>query len=488
MITFPRRLARRLRGVFRRNTLGISTRGILPPLFFHAEETQLRVQHYHASLAVEYVHEENFVAPESIALPLDALADFEGRGDTTVALEAVRPDSTVVRWEDHGIPMVREYHVPAIETASDFPALPVRLELAPGNLLDALVEASRTCDDSSTRYALACILLRGDAQQIVATNGRELLIQGGYHFPWSGDALVKNSPVLSSKEFGRIESVAIGRTETHLVLRVGPWTLYLELQTEGRYPEVDTVLPDDTSAIARLSLDPDDAAFLLPALDRLPGASEQFAPATLDLNGKIAIRARGDDQPNPTELVLSRSRHSGSPMQIHTDRRYLARAIRLGLSELAIADARSPVVCRNGARTYGWQPLSAECVIEPSDSAVRIESAQPSTSPAPTSPPDPTSNAPKGKTHVSASVKQPKTKPKAEPATNGHITPDRTGSSVTGLAALIKEAEAVHEELSGIRARSKRLMVALRKHRRHERLVASTLASLKELKLQEVSG
>jgi hypothetical protein len=104
------------------------------------------------------------------------------------------------------------------------------------------------------------------------------------------------------------------------LLRGGPWTIFLKLETNGRYQYVNAVLPGDASAIARLPLDRDDAAFLLPALNRLPGASEQFAPATLDLNGRIAIRARGEDQSSPTELVLSRSRYTGSPMRIHANR------------------------------------------------------------------------------------------------------------------------------------------------------------------------
>jgi hypothetical protein len=89
---------------------------------------------------------------------------------------------------------------------------------------------------------------------------------------------------------------------------------------------------------------------------------------------------------------------------------------------------------------------------------------------------------------VGTPVKQSKTEPKIEPAANGHVAPDHNGTSVTGLAALIRDAEFVHEELARNRARTKRLAIALRKQRWHEHLVASTLASLKELKLQEVSG
>ena len=57
-----------------------------------------------------------------------------------------------------------------------------------------------------------------------------------------------------------------------------------------------------------------------------------------------------------------------------------------------------------------------------------------------------------------------------------------------GLAALIQEAEALHEALTDARARAGRLIVALRRYRSRERLVSSTLASLKALKLQEVAG
>jgi hypothetical protein len=108
-------------------------------------------------------------------------------------LEGVRPAAAVVRWDDCGIPLVRHYHVPAIETLRQFPGVQAQFEPAAVQLIDALVEASRTCDEQSTRYALGCSVLRGDQHQIVATDGRERLIQGRFHVPWTGDVLVRNS-------------------------------------------------------------------------------------------------------------------------------------------------------------------------------------------------------------------------------------------------------------------------------------------------------
>ena len=59
-------------------------------------------------------------------------------------------------------------------------------------------------------------------------------------------------------------------------------------------------------------------------------------------------------------------------------------------------------------------------------------------------------------------------------------------SPLIGLVALIKECESIHDTLTSARARTSRLVVALRRHRKRERLVNSTLESLKQLKLQEV--
>jgi hypothetical protein len=57
-----------------------------------------------------------------------------------------------------------------------------------------------------------------------------------------------------------------------------------------------------------------------------------------------------------------------------------------------------------------------------------------------------------------------------------------------GLAALIPEAEALHEALFEARTRTGWLVVALRRYRKRERLVSTTLAALQGLKLPEAAG
>jgi hypothetical protein len=101
---------------------------------------------------------------------------------------AVAPDRAVVRWEDRGIPQTREYSVTTLGT---FPEARATFEPATAGLLDALAEASGTAAEDITRYALNCMQVTGTTHEIVAIDGRQLLIQGGFQFPFEGDLLVR---------------------------------------------------------------------------------------------------------------------------------------------------------------------------------------------------------------------------------------------------------------------------------------------------------
>jgi hypothetical protein len=501
MITITRRQARRLRGVFRRCALGITHRGIIAPLVLRAEGTQLRAHHRYATLAVEHVEPGSYVPEETVALPLDALADFEGRAETPVVLETVAPDRTVARWDDRGIPQSREYHIAQLDKEGDLPGLPRSWTEIPGALLGALAEAGKTGIDDSPRYALNCIRLRGSTQDVGASDGHQLLIWSGFAFPWPGDVLIRRSPVFSCKELPRDRPVSVGRTDTHIMFRAGAWTLYCEIQADARFPRIDEAVPAAEATATTLQLDPGDAEFLGEALDRLPGADERFSPVTVDCNGRVAIRTRSAEQGQTTEILLSRSRYTGSPVRLNTDRHFLAPALGLGFPEIAIVDANSPLVCRDRSRIYCWQPLSPEAAIEPADDVTRIESPSPTTPTAiPQDEPPSTrttvsrlTRATKDNAPTNGAVNSPTngvtsgpTNGVASGTANGHATPENT--EPTTLAALIQEAEGLHEALTGTRVRAGRLIVALRRYRKRERLMTSALESIKQLKLQEVAG
>ena len=57
-----------------------------------------------------------------------------------------------------------------------------------------------------------------------------------------------------------------------------------------------------------------------------------------------------------------------------------------------------------------------------------------------------------------------------------------------GLAALIQEAEALHETLGTAKGRAQRLVVALRRQRKQARLMSGAIEALKQLRLQDVAA
>ena len=61
------------------------------------------------------------------------------------------------------------------------------------------------------------------------------------------------------------------------------------------------------------------------------------------------------------------------------------------------------------------------------------------------------------------------------------------GSGTGGIVALIQEAESLHDAPADAKARTRRLVGALRRHRKQARLTSATLAALRQLKLQEVA-
>jgi hypothetical protein len=492
MITLTRNQVRRLRAVFRRSTLGISHRGGVPELVLRAEGGQLRAQHRYADLAIEYAEPGSHPHCAGLAIPLDALADFEGAAETPVVLEAVAPDRTFTRWEDRGIPQSREYHLATpVDRAPGMPALPTSWAPAPPELLAALAEATETGTHDSTRYALNCIQLRGGRKQVVATDGRQLLVRSGFEFPWSDDVLIKGSPVFACRAISRDQPVEVGRTETHVVFRAGPWTIACEVPREVRFPDVERVIPQPGEVETRLRLDPEDAGFLETALGRLPGAGDINAPVTIDLNGQIAVRAMSAEQPGRvTELVLSKSAYTGSPLCLCTNRALLERALRLGFAEIGFTGIDSPFVCRDSAQIFAVQPLSGGSPAPADAEVIRIESGTAGGGRRSATHTETTRRTTtvreSGNGHEPVSAAEVHNRPSPGPA-------ETTGSAgtepqATSLAALIQEAEALHASLADVKSRTARLISGLRRQRKQSRLVAETLKSLRQLRLAETAG
>jgi hypothetical protein len=258
------------------------------------------------------------------------------------------------------VPHARDYD-PGKAAPSPFPEWPDGAAANGPELLAALGEAMRTAACDTGRYALSHVLLRGGKGEVVATDGRQLLIQGGFSFPFADEVLVPRVMLFGARGLPAGE-VLVARSADHVLFRVGPWTVALAIAKGGRFPNVDAVVPSPGGNSTCWRLGPGEAKALAQALPRLPGADEELAPVTVDLGRTAAVRARAGGQGRPTELVLPASAVEGKAVRFVIDRQYLARALKLGFDSFQVLGPGRPLACRDGRRTYVWMTLDQTAV------------------------------------------------------------------------------------------------------------------------------
>jgi hypothetical protein len=316
--------------------------------------------------------------------------------------------------------------------------------------------------------ALSRLQLRGSKGQVVATDGRQLLIQGGFELPWKEDLLVPSLPAFAGRELRGVSAVAVGRREGWVAIQVGPWTFQLAIDTSSRYPNVEQAIPNQQDTPSRLCLDSKDSEQLKAALPQLPGKADDCSPVTLDLNSPVSVRAREPGQEIVAEVVLARSSVSGTPICVNTNRMYLLRALQLGFQEIQFGKPSCPAVCREANRTYLWMLLDSKDAVAPTRPAM----------PEATPRPDP-SSAPLPPSRKKPVMPRPRPEPAPHPEGNGNGTPD--SQRLPNLDELIGEAEAIRAVLCESQTRLGRLIAALKQHRRQARLVQAAVESIRHL-------
>jgi hypothetical protein len=293
------------------------------------------------------------------------------------------------------------------------------------------------------------VQLRGKNDSVVGTDGKQLFVQSGFTLPWDDNVLVPRVAAFGCRELAGAGPVGVGRTKTHVAIRAGPWTVLLSIDTTGRYPNAEDVIPRTRANTARLQVSPEDAVLLIRVLAELPGRDEENCPVTLSLDKPPIVTARDAQHGAVQKAVLTGSTTSGPSRQLVMDRRYLRRALQLGFREIQI-NGDQPVVCRDERRIYVWMPLTGQQAVQ---TAANGAAAQPSQ-------PEP--------------VPSPDRRTDAMPAhANGQAAPEGRDGTPPAAAALdpIVEAETLRGLLHEAASRSNRLVAALKQQRRHFRAV-----------------
>jgi hypothetical protein len=441
MLTLPRVSTRVFRALLRK-CVPSRSRGPVPAVLLLAQGDVLSLVAATEDVTLRYTM-PNTGGEGSFLLPMTVLEEVEGTADAVEFIPKSK-GKAIARWSDCGVPKEIAIDLLPAKQAPDLPALPDVWSEATSALLVALYEAGRTAGRESGRYSTQRIQIRGAKGQILSTDCNQALIHGGFAFSFPETLYIPAVPVFAAKELAGLP-VRIGRTETHLVIEVGSWTIWLAIDRLARFPEIEAAVSKAKGATT-LTLSETDAAFLLDLLPQFPGHDQESAPITLDFDGQqIAVRGRGSRGDKPGEVFLTGSTASGLPIRLAFDRRFLMRALSLGFRRLRLAGNANAFVAVADDRLFLAAVLDPSLCVGPPDT-IPAKALAPLPVPSETTMPKNTEPEPSN--------------------------PD-----------LLAEAEGLRVALVELAQRAGRLIALLKSRKKDERVLNQVWSSLKSLQL-----
>jgi hypothetical protein len=441
MLILPRTSVRAFRAVLRKCSGG-RTRPFTPPVLLHAENNQIALLASTVDVAVRLIVPKA-EGQGSFVMPMKALESYEGPSES-VEIVGKGKGKAVARWSNRGLPQ---------ELAIDLlppTRVPMLLELpnawseASEELLQAMHEAGKSTTRDAGRYSLQRIQVNGSQGKICGTDGHQALIHGGFTFPFPETLHLPALPVFGAKEFTGLP-VRCGRTESHCVFEIGPWTLWLSIDFTAKFPDLEAAVPLRKNATT-IAVSDTDAAFLLDLLPQFPGHDAEDAPITVVVrNSLIAVRGQGVKDAKPAEVFLTGSTATGPPVRVAIKRRFLLRALSLGLRKLRLVENANAFVAAADNQVY------LASVLDPS-MCLGVQDTPPAKVMVPSSPQETT---------------MPKPNPEAE-----SVQPD-----------LLTEAESLRSDIYEIGQRISRIITILKSKKKDERTLNQVFTSLKALQL-----
>jgi hypothetical protein len=194
MFELSRAVARSFRTLLRRSVMAAAPRGPCPLILAMAGAEGIKLQAVQGNVGLSLQVSSSLAISGQMAFPGELLATVEGPGDGSVSIDLVTPTKGRAQWEDKGVPRVTEFDiVPADRVPARLP-VPKRFATLPPTFLETLDDACRTAARLQTRHAIDHVQLCGKTGQLVATDGKQLLLQGGFKLPFAENLLVPAVP------------------------------------------------------------------------------------------------------------------------------------------------------------------------------------------------------------------------------------------------------------------------------------------------------
>jgi hypothetical protein len=218
----------------------------------------------------------------------------------------------------------------------------------------SLVQALDSCSkvsarETNSRFALTRLQLRGDSGSIIGTDSQQLLLWGGFPFPFKDSILVPAIPFFGFLKRTNETQVQLGHTKDHLVFRIGPWIVWLKIDSQGRFPDIARLIHQPSGG-AQVDFDEVDTRLLLERLKKGNRTKKELLPISIDWSSSGIIRIQSTDSPPEAICEFTRSSYSGREGSVTLNRVHLIQALQWGFHQMQFRE-KSPVVFRDSNRT-----------------------------------------------------------------------------------------------------------------------------------------
>ncbi len=324
--------------------------------------------------------------PVDLLLAFDALARTAKGCSPTDHLTLIKSDAGIfLRHQIAGRPVERVAETFDIEewpTAPDIREPAVTLD---ESIKEGILRAFACCSSETTRAAIMGAWLDASdpkAHYVMGTDGKHLFSANSFKLDLKEPVFIPHHAFLERAEVRNDGpwSLAIQPPEHQggtgwLQLRSNRWTFTVKREDHSM-PNWRLVVPDTRTTTVVFGNRA--TALLLDVLPKLPGKDDPSQPIRLDIHDKRLLVTAGDKStPQGTTLPVEDAVVTGDNLTITVDRNFALKALKWGLTEMALIDGLSPLVFSAPGqrlvampmRTEGLSPVSVpdpvECAPEP---------------------------------------------------------------------------------------------------------------------------
>jgi len=361
--------------------------------------------------------------------------------------------------------------------------------LQPG-FASTLKEAMQCCSDDPSRLILngACLDAREPkAHYVVATNGRFLYSANSFTFPFKEEVIIPDSKFINGSGLLDCEPclIAVQSMQAkdpandpikYVSLQSKQWRL-VSRQIDGNYPNWKQVIPAIDSKWTKIKLTDTAIDQLLKVIPNLPGKDDADKPIRLR-TGKnaLCIEAKDKNDQDWTSVEIKDVTVTGRPKETCINRDFLSPVLKFGLSELAIVDEFTPMLCTEDGKRMVIMPLRP-----PAPPTTKADSKEPD--PEPNQPQPTTSAANPPSTEVQPGADKRKTDMAKDAAKT------ETTKPAEPVPSLIDQIEQIKEALKNVVRDLNGLADAVRQAEKDKRMAEKEVETARTVlkRLQQVS-